>query len=773
MTNILHISNNDNIGILNIAHITLEYKLGVGGIKSVTTGLIPALSEHKEVIPSVITPFYDIYNEFYKNHDKIHVATVTHIYKRKQFKSDVFRVCTDVINGKKIYHYLIKPVKNSPVSMIFNINDEKNIYQSFKHSESQNRIEYFNSAVAAMLRMPNDIIPEFDIIHEHTWHTGLTGCLAKEFENLPLYRDIIKSAKKPLKKIPYVISTIHMLLRGQNGPLTGQAAVQSLVSSVGLPNNFTYYFPNHHEDMNKNHIKQIAIALLYADCVTTVSKGLATEMVNGKAEGLDGLFTELHYNNRLVGITNGINIKDWDALDPNNLQELVFGSNSISADKQRIKNHLASKYPSLDPSKKWFTFIGRFANEKGVEYLPDLLNAVLKANGNLIILGSHVVNTVKDGKLNPAFKDAVDTLKVPGCVVIDDQAEQKLVGKQFRAASDCAVSLSKNEACGLVPMEMMMYGAISVVPQIQGLPDTVTPLNATDNSGTGILYSGDPQDRLQQLESSILAATEFLELKSKDGSLDTFLNNLLTTAEQYDWRSTPANEYIKLYKKIVQRELLTAENIRGVYVNQPRVWAIGFNKCGTTTIYDFFRKNKIPSTHYGLKNNTLASSIYNNYLNGKPLLSPEFSKFKAFFDMEDIYAQSPIYITQTLFKELDANYPGSKFILNTRDKDDWIKSRCAHVDPMNKKRYVDVLCEAYNISEADLITRWNQEWDEHHANVIEYFKDRPQDLLIFNIDTDNAEKICEFFKDTFELDPSLYEHCNKTQKTHTLRFSPA
>jgi glycogen synthase len=762
MTNI---SNNANNGILKVAHITMEYKLGVGGIKAVTTGLLPALSECGDIDPAVITPFFDVYNEFYKDHNVKLVATVTHIYKGKQFKSDVFRVCTDVVNNKPIYHYLIKPIMNSPVAYIFNIGEEKNMYQAFKHSEPQNRIEYFNSAAAALLRMPNDMIPEFDIIHEHTWLTGLTGCLAKEFENLPLYQDIIKAAGRPLKKIPHVISTVHMLLKGQNGTLMPETSVQSLLGSVGLPQNFTSLFPNHSEDINKDHLKQIAIAMLYSDHVTTVSKGLAAEVISGKAEGLDGMFKELHYNKRLQGITNGINIKEWDATDPANLQQFVFNSGSISADKQRIKNYLTKTYPNLDPNKKWFIFIGRFADEKGVEYLPDLLHSVLKANGNLIILGSHVAYTEKDGQMIPTYKDAIDSLKVPGCVVIDNHGEQKKFGKLFRAASDCGVSLSKNEACGLVPMELMMYGLISVVPKIQGLPDTV-------NNGTGILYNGNPKTRAQQLEAAILAAAKFLDLKTKDGSMDLVLKNLINTAAQYDWTANPAHEYSKLYKKVAQRELLTAEKIKKQHKVQGRIWAIGFNKCGTTTIFEFFNKNGIPSMHHGKKGH-LATSIYQNHLDGKMLLSDEYSKYKAFFDIENIYADPPIYITQTLFKELDKNYPGSKFILNTRDKSDWIKSRRSHVDPTNNKRYVDVLCESYGINEAELIARWSKEWDAHHAAVTEYFKDRPQDLLVFDIDNDSPEKICEFFKDMIALDPSLYGHHNKTPAFEVPRFSPA
>ncbi len=71
--------------------------------------------------------------------------------------------------------------------------------------------------------------------------------------------------------------------------------------------------------------------------------------------------------------------------------------------------------------------------------------------------------------------------------------------------------------------------------------------------------------------------------------------------------------------------------------------------------------------------------------------------------------------------------------------------------------------EQYNCSEEALINRWKAEWDTHHANVKEYFKDRPQDLLIYNIDTDKPNKLVEFFS-ILDLKPEEYKHFNKTTR---------
>ena len=67
------------------------------------------------------------------------------------------------------------------------------------------------------------------------------------------------------------------------------------------------------------------------------------------------------------------------------------------------------------------------------------------------------------------------------------------------------------------------------------------------------------------------------------------------------------------------------------------------------------------------------------------------------------------------------------------------------------------------------MARWSKEWDDHHLAVKEYFKNRPNDLIVFNIDTDPPEKLIEFFKDNFILDAKFYGHLNKTAKREQIK----
>ena len=188
-----------------------------------------------------------------------------------------------------------------------------------------------------------------------------------------------------------------------------------------------------------------------------------------------------------------------------------------------------------------------------------------------------------------------------------------------------------------------------------------------------------------------------------------------------------------------------------------RIFQIGFNKCGTTSLFRLFQKNGIPSVHYDSGN--IADAIYDNYKNKRPLISHKYRKKVFFSDMEHIYnTEKLLYIGRDYFKQLDKEYPNSKFILNIRNKDNWIKSRCNH----DNGGYLEYISIVLDKSKEDVIKMWSEEWDSHHLEVISYFKNRPKDLLVFNIERDEPAKIQEFFKPYLELDMDHYGHYGKT-----------
>lgn len=194
-----------------------------------------------------------------------------------------------------------------------------------------------------------------------------------------------------------------------------------------------------------------------------------------------------------------------------------------------------------------------------------------------------------------------------------------------------------------------------------------------------------------------------------------------------------------------------------------KIFQIGFNKCGTSSIYSLFQnhtKYKLPAIHwdYGL----LSLSIFDNISNSKRPLSPKYDKYTVFTDMEcnirDSHNNVKFLYAYKLFEILDKHYPNSKFILNTRDIDSWIQSRMNHIcqyeiDQSHEsvklpqdKTYYEIYSEFVKIKDKEkIIDLWKKDWYTHHINVLTYFKDRPKDLLLYNFDTDPFEKFVNFF----------------------------
>ena len=176
-----------------------------------------------------------------------------------------------------------------------------------------------------------------------------------------------------------------------------------------------------------------------------------------------------------------------------------------------------------------------------------------------------------------------------------------------------------------------------------------------------------------------------------------------------------------------------------------KIFQIGFNKCGTTSIHEVFCTSKIHIIHWdnGLLAQTIKKNIDNNHI---PLLG-QYHNYNIFSDMEFISNDKMIFIYQNYFKDLDIAYPNSKFILNIRPLNNWINSRLNHTikEPFD---YQKIYMKFYKLNNTEeLVDLWKREWDTHITNVITYFYNRPNDLLIFDIENDNFQLFINFFYD--------------------------
>ncbi len=180
-----------------------------------------------------------------------------------------------------------------------------------------------------------------------------------------------------------------------------------------------------------------------------------------------------------------------------------------------------------------------------------------------------------------------------------------------------------------------------------------------------------------------------------------------------------------------------------------KVFCIGFNKTGTISLHNALTSLGYRSLHWG--GPPVREKIEQALAEGRPLVD----------DLGDYDAYSDILVLSTNFATLDEQYPGSKFILTTRDVESWLKSRREHV-ARNVARRAAGEYEGHFLHVDE--PAWRREWVTHHAKVRDYFAHRPADLLVMDIiGGDGYEVLCPFLGHETRSDPFPWQHQGATR----------
>ncbi|MFO7936466.1 MAG: sulfotransferase [Kiritimatiellia bacterium] len=187
-----------------------------------------------------------------------------------------------------------------------------------------------------------------------------------------------------------------------------------------------------------------------------------------------------------------------------------------------------------------------------------------------------------------------------------------------------------------------------------------------------------------------------------------------------------------------------------------KVFCLGFHKTGTSSLALALKKlgYRVTGAH-GIHDPDIAENVL-------PMVRSLVSKYDAFQD-------NPWPI---IYKELDHEYPGSKFILLLRDPESWIKSQVKYFGSRTtamREWIYGVGCPEGN--EDVYLKRFM----EHNEEVTRYFKDRPDDLLVMNLaEGDGWEKLCPFLG--VDVPDIAFPHANKISDRESklkARKSPA
>ncbi len=204
---------------------------------------------------------------------------------------------------------------------------------------------------------------------------------------------------------------------------------------------------------------------------------------------------------------------------------------------------------------------------------------------------------------------------------------------------------------------------------------------------------------------------------------------------------------------------------------QPRIFLIGFNKCGTTSFHDYFTANGIASVHW--RANTLALGLHRNRAEGRPLLEG-IDRWTAYTDMNCIPGSpwghsnsdtAPLIEGCRYFRELHQEHPEALFILNTRDPFDWLRSRMQHDQGRFAAAYLHALAKDGIKTKRQLKQHWLKDWYEHHFEVLSYFQGTaPGQLLVFHIQATPVKKLNRFLGEHFQISQQRFPHNHQSKK---------
>lgn len=190
---------------------------------------------------------------------------------------------------------------------------------------------------------------------------------------------------------------------------------------------------------------------------------------------------------------------------------------------------------------------------------------------------------------------------------------------------------------------------------------------------------------------------------------------------------------------------------------RPKIFVIGFNRCGTTALHVLFQKNGIAALHYhGPKRKFIIPQLLAlNYSLGRPLLSG-MNRWNAFSDL-GLATQKLVFEGGRLFRELHAEYEDAYFILNTRPVEKWIASRLAHMDG----RYTRNFAECAGVAEHKVAQLWRLQWDAHVDDVRKYFAGHNR-FLEFDIECDQPDAVKSLLAADYDINVIHWRKRNAT-----------
>jgi len=208
------------------------------------------------------------------------------------------------------------------------------------------------------------------------------------------------------------------------------------------------------------------------------------------------------------------------------------------------------------------------------------------------------------------------------------------------------------------------------------------------------------------------------------------------------------NVFISIKKKI--KKEATKIRIR----KSQKIFCIGRNKTGTTSLAQALKE-----LGFRAGNQTKAEMLFDDWV------KRDFHRLIAYCKTAEFFQDIPFSLPYT-FCALDHAFPKSKFILTIRSPEEWYNSVIqfsgkihgnGKIPPtaadlknsnyMYKGYAYHVHHKVHLVTDDDIYNKniLISDYIKHNELIIDYFRHRPDDLLILNIsEKDSYQKLCDF-----------------------------
>lgn len=185
------------------------------------------------------------------------------------------------------------------------------------------------------------------------------------------------------------------------------------------------------------------------------------------------------------------------------------------------------------------------------------------------------------------------------------------------------------------------------------------------------------------------------------------------------------------------------------------VFQVGAHKTATVAIHNALNALGLEAMH--VEPEYVEDVVDRHLLAGKP-----YENVVAFADFVWMHSDVEWSKAQQRVAKLAQLYPRAKFILNTRNVDNWLQSYYRH----------GVEFRLYDESERDLRVL-KQRWYEWNAFVLSLFVDAPHRLLCFDVERDDPVRLAQFVRpDRGDMAVDFWHTANKTGARGLRIFMP-